>query len=485
MNPRNTALLALVAAALGAFVWFYEVRGSERRAEAEEHAKLLFPDLEADAVTAMEIVATGGEAVRLERREGTWFLTRPLESPADDNTVSGMVSALAQIASEGAIEEPQAAEVYGLGEGAKQVRFETAQGAHTLLLGHKTPVDYNTYARVDDGSRVYTVPSYRAGSFERALLDLRERRVMRFDREAAVKIDARWPGGGVVLEKHGDAWQLTSPIEGPADEQTVDDLLANLTFLRADGFVDDPGPDDESGFEEPAFAVSVWTRAGESEELSESHLVMGAAMPGAVRRVRGAEASLYEVASERINDFERRVAAYRFRTLGDFTASAATTLVIEFPATPGAERITATLGDDGWTSEPEALAPGMLARMVTELSRLRADDIEADAMSERELASHGLAPPRVRLQALGEAAEGGGDPEVLGVVELGDFDNTHGILARVPDSPIVYRLDYALAEHLPLSLDALRNRFVSKQAPGDDSDAEPDATPAPVPPSSD
>jgi hypothetical protein len=477
MNPRTTAILALVAAALGAFVWFYQVRGGERRAEAEENAKRLFPGLEADAVTAMEFVTSDGEEVRLERREGVWFLTRPLESPADENTVSGMASALAQISSEGSIEESQAAEVYGLGEGAAQVRFETAEGGHTLLLGGKTPVDYNTYASVDDAPGVYTVPSYRAGSFERALLDLRERRVLRFDREAAEKIDARWPGGGVVLEKRGDGWHLASPLETAADAQTVDDLLANLTFLRADGFVDDPGSEGDQGFEEPAFEVSVWTRTGEGAELSESHLVMGAAMPGAVRRMRGAETSLYEVPSERINDFPRRVAAYRFRTLGEFAASAAASLLIEFPATPDVARITATLGDNGWTSEPEALAPGKLARIVTELSRLRAEDIEADEMGERELAALGLVPPRVRLQALAEAPEAGGDPEVLASVELGSFDTTRGILARVPDSPIVYRLDYALAEHLPLTHDALRNRFLSNQAPADGSDAEPDAAP--------
>ncbi len=474
MNPRTTAILALVAAALGAFVWFYQVRGGERRAEAAENAKRLFPELEADAVTAMEFVSSGGQEVRLERREGVWFLTEPLEFPADENTVSGMASALSQIASEGTIEEPQAAEVYGLGEGAVGVRFETAEGAHTLRLGGKTPVDYNTYAGVDDDPTVYTVPSYRAGSFERPLLDLRERRVLRFDREAAERIDARWPGGRVVLEKRDESWHLTSPLETDADAQTVDDLLANLTFLRADGFVDDPDPGDESGFEEPAFELSVWTRAGEDAELAESRLVIGAAMPGAVRRVRGAEASLYQVASERINDFERRVAAYRFRTLGDFPAADAVSVEIEFPAMPDAARIVATLGEGGWVSEPEVLAPGKLARMVTELSRLRADDIEADSMGERELAALGLAPPRVRLQAFAEAPEAGGEAERLAAVELGNFDTTRGILARVPDSPIVYRLDFALAEHLPVGPDALRNRFLSMDAPADRPDPRAD-----------
>jgi hypothetical protein len=345
-----------------------------------------------------------------------------------------------------------------------------------VAFGGKTPVDYNTYARVDDDPTVYTVPSYRAGSFERPMLDLRERRVLRFDREAAERIEARWPGGAVVLEKRDGEWHMTSPVESRADAQTVDDLLANLSFLRADGFVDEPTPEDQQGFEEPAFDVTVWTRAGDEEEPSPARLVIGASLPGAVRRARGAEDSLYEIGSERIDDFARSVAAYRFRTLGDFAAADAASVVIEFPARPDAPRIVATLGESGWTSTPESLAAGKLARLVTELSRLRAEDIEAEAMGDRELAAMGLAPPQVRLNALAAAPEGGGEPEVLASVELGRFDPERGILARVTGSPIVYRLDYALAEHLPVGLDALRNRFLSKEEAadaGEDAASEP------------
>ena len=36
-----------------------------------------------------------------------------------------------------------------------------------------------------------------------------------------------------------------------------------------------------------------------------------------------------------------------------------------------------------------------------------------------------------------------------------------GIVARVAGSPIIYRLDYELADQIPISLDAFRNRFVA------------------------
>ncbi|MBW2235988.1 MAG: hypothetical protein JRG85_11405 [Deltaproteobacteria bacterium] len=71
------------------------------------------------------------------------------------------------------------------------------------------------------------------------------------------------------------------------------------------------------------------------------------------------------------------------------------------------------------------------------------------------------------------AAEEGAEAQELGAFELGAFDSSRGILARSPGGETVYRLDYALAEHLPLSLDAFRNRFLSAE-PADEAPGVPD-----------
>jgi len=86
-------------------------------------------------------------------------------------------------------------------------------------------------------------------------------------------------------------------------------------------------------------------------------------------------------------------------------------------------------------------------------------------MGKAEQAALGLDPPRVRLRVLGEAAEGEAAP-VLGEVLLGDADHARGIVARSAASERIYRLDFALAEHVPVSLEALRNRFLSKEGEG-------------------
>lgn len=115
------------------------------------------------------------------------------------------------------------------------------------------------------------------------------------------------------------------------------------------------------------------------------------------------------------------------------------------------------------------MAPGAADRLVSELSALEAAEIAAESMGAEELRALDLDPPRVRARVFGEDAE---DGEALADVSLGVADPERGIAARREGDPRVYWLDYALAEELPVSLEAFRNRFVSaEEAPGDEAAA--------------
>ena len=96
MNPRTTGILFLIAAALGAFVYFYEIRGEEGRREAEARQKRLFPDVEAEAVEWLALTSSDGKPVRAERREKGWQIVEPLVFPGDEFALDGTHGARAE-----------------------------------------------------------------------------------------------------------------------------------------------------------------------------------------------------------------------------------------------------------------------------------------------------------------------------------------------------------------------------------------------------
>jgi hypothetical protein len=208
-------------------------------------------------------------------------------------------------------------------------------------------------------------------------------------------------------------------------------------------------------------------------------LAIGGARGGQLRVVRGAEPALYQVPDERYEKLPKTVVAFRHKTLASFIATDAQRFELSFadPGAEGASQVvtiegTSSNGGEGWTTKPDALKDGLAARLVAEVARLKAEDIAADSMGPNELAGVGLAPPRAMLRVFGKpAAEGGEAPELasllFGVVQGGK------IYAKVPSRPTVYALSDALAEHVPMSLEAYRSRFVAPPLAAD--------APAPVP----
>jgi hypothetical protein len=495
MSPRTTGILLLVAAALGAFVYLYEVEGEEGRKAAEDAEKRLFPDVEQDDVTSISLETSGGRTARLVRSDGAWRLAEPLDFPADAFAADGLASGLAGLASEAVLEDPQPPDEYGLGEGARVVRFTAGDVEHVLRIGSDTPIGSNAYAQVEGRDAIVTIPRFRASSFAKSLVDLRERSVLDFDRDAVWRIEARWPGASVELERiaadsaddagegadepegTASAWHLVAPVEGRADDDAVEELLASLSFLRADGFVDAPSEEQLAGFEEPDYEIVLHGAASGDAPAPSWRLAVGPQVEGDERLVRGAQPSLYTVPASTMADLPREVVAYRFKQLSEFPIADAQQVDFFFhPPAGDPVAVSAERTDEGWVSSPERLAPAVVARMVSELSDLEAGDILSEDASQEQLEAYGLAPPQTVVSVFGERpdaeaeSEGegeehsGGAPR-LAEIHIGNVEGSEWILARAAGDPAVYRLDYGLAEHLPVSLEAFRNRFLAEEEP--------------------
>jgi len=497
MNPRTTGLLALVAALLGAFVYFYEIRGEGARQQVEEESRRIFPELEASEIDSLDLLSEDGVRVRALRQEGRWVLTEPLEFPGDTVTLDGVAGSLAQLMSESLIASPHEPGVYGLGAEAQPLLFRAGERGFGLLVGKPTPIGASVYvARIAQPERMLTVAGWRIDSLSHSLDELRDRRLLVFDRGAVNELVIRWPGSEVVLAKRSGGWWIRQPAgAGRADDAQVENLLSDLSFLRAEGFADEPRSDEAAGLDEPAYEALLRTRAsgdGAGEQAlpgSELRFVLGSLVEDGHRLALGQQAGvLYRVNEHRIGDFPRDFFAYRFKALSSFVLSEIDAVELVFAA-PGHSpqeapeqppenppddplkqlplRVRLDRDEFGvWQASPVDLREGVASRLVAELARLEGVSIVADAMGPEELAAMGLAPPRLILRAY-EARAGaeGGDAMPVAEVHLGHADPERGIIARSADRDTVYRIAPALSEQIPVDQEAFLTRFLATPPP--------------------
>lgn len=520
MNPRTTALLALVALVLGAFVYFYEIEGQRSRDEAAEAGKRVFADLDASDIDVLELATTDGIDARFERQEGSWRVTKPVEGRGDTAALDAIAGALAQLPRAGQVpSEGGDLGQFGLGDAAKTIRFEVGGKSHGLRIGRATPVGGHVYVAREGDSEVAYVESYRLNATHRDLTALRDRRLAPLEPALVRRLELRWPDGGrdlsLVLERAADGdWRITSPIRARADQETVRELLSDLEFLEATGFVDAPAPELEKPLAETALVVH-WggsaSAAGDASgagsdapsapdaERVEQGSLRFAGVEGEYRLVENAAKQRFRIPAERLDDLPRELARYRDRQLVDFPPESIERIELELAAASASadedgsaaalqsvatEKIGLVRDRSGWRADGRALAQDAINGLVDVLASLRAEAIVADEMGENELAGLRLAPPRARIRveakATDAAADGNGDEVSDGdraggsvEIELGRLDDERGLFARRRGEPAVYVLAADLGRTLPLDRPGFDERYLEPPAPeqGDAEDA--------------
>jgi hypothetical protein len=460
MNPKTTAVLFVVAAALAAVIYFWAIKGEQARVEAKAAEKRLFPDVEQTEITSISLRVSEAPEIRLERREGRWRIVAPIDFAADTFAADGVASAITQLMSESVIEDPQPPDAYGFRTGGAEVRFAVGDLEKTLRIGNATPIGSNSYASVGGDDRVYTVASYQFSPFKKRAEEFRDKRILDFDPAAVRRAAISWPGAEVVVDRSDEGWQMIAPVSALADADAVDGLLMSLSLLRASGFVDDPGSEEETGFVPPQFAVEIELsrETGDSDAAIARFAVGGVDESGSQRFVRGAAESLYLISQESLDGFPRRVVEYRDRRLAEFEAEDARRIELGFQTATGETvAVSVSLEDGGWVSKADPVQSDKLDALVDVLSDLRAHDIIAEEFGPAELQAMGFDPARAVLQVYGD-----GDPaEHLAEIQLGVAFGD-GVTARVVGRETIFLIATALADAIPADLDDYRERFIAQ-----------------------
>jgi hypothetical protein len=240
MRTRTVLIyLGLLALLAGYFAYFEGVRGKARIAE-EERARLVF-QVDEGKITALKVSSAGGKPMALTKDNGHWRLTGPIESPADDFALRGLVAALAGLKHERQVEAAaQDLRPYGLDQPSLHLVFEATGAWHDLRIGAKTPVGDYFYASGDEEARVILIPASQERALHKSLFDLRGKEPFTLKSDEVERIEIVRPRGTLVLTRsEGKGWQSPADQVVKIKSAKVEALLNRLTWLRASQFVEE------------------------------------------------------------------------------------------------------------------------------------------------------------------------------------------------------------------------------------------------------
>jgi hypothetical protein len=310
------SLLVLAALLAGLVGYLYFVDAKKPLEETAENAKV-FTGVDADKIEEIKIDTVAGDKATLQKAADGWKLVSPTPARADETEVTSLTSSLASVTIERVVDEaPKNLGDYGLKEPVVQVSFKTkgAKDFRTLELGTKTPTGSDMYARIGGDKKVFLVQAYLDSTFNKKPFDLRDKKVLSFDREKVDRVEIANGDSVVTLVKGGGDWRVTSPVEARGDFGAIEQLVSRVQSAQMKSIVNDAVTDlKQYGLDKPSTVVTVAlgsARAG---------LAIGSKAEGGDVYARDvSKSSVVTVGADLLTDLQKNATEYRRKDVFEF-----------------------------------------------------------------------------------------------------------------------------------------------------------------------
>jgi hypothetical protein len=363
---RSFLVLLVIAAGLGAFLYY----DSKREPAEEKKQDKVFADVQADKIDQVTIKSEKGETATATKQGDKWQVAEPAGTPADEAEISGITSNLATLTVTRVIDEKATDfKQYGLEPAALEVAFRQGGKDHKLLLGLRTPTGSDLYARLPDSPRVFMVGSYVETSFNKSPFDLRDKTILKIDRDKVDRLEIETPDRTIKVGKQGADWRITAPVDARADFGSVEGLVGRLnsTPMKSIASPDaDANALKEYGLDKPAATVRVMSGS------AQAGLAIGkTAGEGVVYAKDLSRPMVFTIESALADDLKKPADEFRLKDL--FDARSFNTTRVEIAR--GGQILTFEKDKDAWKQVTPAAKPADAAKvdaLLTALTNARA-----------------------------------------------------------------------------------------------------------------
>ena len=310
----STIVLAVALAGLGGYIYFVD---SKRPAPGTEARDKVFT-VEAEAIEEIT-VKSGGESTTLKKVDGKWTMTTPLQVEADQTEATSLTTNIASLEVNRVIDENASnLKEFGLEPAVIEVAFKAAGGASgQVYLGEKTATQSDLYAVKPGEKKVFVVSSFQESTFAKKPFDLRDKRILTFERDKVDSLEVALDGKTAVqLARNGSDWTVRQPAPARADYSAVEGLLTRVASGNMTKLVEpnaaDPAVLAKYGLDKPAATITLGAGS------SRATLAIGKEESGVVYARDQSRPMVFAVEPALATDLKKPGEDYRDKDLFEF-----------------------------------------------------------------------------------------------------------------------------------------------------------------------
>lgn len=269
--------------------------------------------VESDKIDEIEIKSESGDRTTLRKKGNDWEIVQPITAATDQSAVSGITSNLSSAEIQRVIDENAAdLKEYGLDSPRVEVAFKVNGQQRRLQLGQKTPGGSDVYAKLPETKRVFLLPSYLDSTFNRSTFDLRDKSVLKVDREKVDSLEVTTKDRTTRFEKKNGEWQITQPPAGRAEFSAVDGLVSRVGSVQMKSIVPDATDLKKYGLDKPVATVRLGAGSAQA-----SLAIGSAAESGSVYARDLSRPAVFTIESSLADDLKKDSSEYRQKDLFD------------------------------------------------------------------------------------------------------------------------------------------------------------------------
>ena len=253
----STIILIVVLAGLGGYIYFVDSKRPEPGVNGGA-ASLRVYALEVDKIDELKLTYNG-ETSLLRKSASGWTMVEPVHTEADPAEAISLAQALTNLERVRVLDEnPGDLTPFGLAQPPIIVEFKGAGVVGSLKLGRKTPTQGEIYAQKNGEKAVFLVSSVQETSFNRTPFDLRDKKILKFEREKADAVTLVRDGNTMALARTGSEWKVTAPVASRSDYSSIEGLLTRLSTSNMSKLIESDARDlAKYGLDKPVMTITV------------------------------------------------------------------------------------------------------------------------------------------------------------------------------------------------------------------------------------